>query len=132
MTLVELAYKLRPYIEKAAINLSDEDGIEAVELFPNWEVDKVYSVGDRVNFCNTLYKCIQAHTSQADWQPDLTPALWIKVSLDEFPEWVQPVGAHDAYNLNDKASHNGKRWISNCDGNVWEPSVYGWDEVTEQ
>jgi len=36
MTLIELAQKLRPYIEKAATSLSDEDALEATNLFPNW------------------------------------------------------------------------------------------------
>ena len=51
--------------------------------------------------------------------------------LDEFPEWVQPIGAHDAYAKGDKASHNGKNWVSTADNNVWEPGVYGWEEATQ-
>ncbi len=47
----------------------------------------------------------------------------------EFPEWSQPLGAHDAYNLGDKVSHNGKKWVSTAANNVWEPGVYGWEEV---
>jgi hypothetical protein len=47
----------------------------------------------------------------------------------EFPEWRQPVGATDAYTKGAKVSHKDKHWISDVDGNVWEPSVYGWDEV---
>ena len=47
----------------------------------------------------------------------------------EFPEWRQPTGAHDAYSKGDKVSHNGKHWVSDVDGNVWEPGVYGWSEV---
>ena len=50
---------------------------------------------------------------------------------EEWPEWSQPVGAHDAYNAGDKVSHNGKHWTSAMDGNVWEPGTYGWDEITE-
>jgi hypothetical protein len=52
MTLIELARKLRPYIEKAALSLSDEDAAEAVDLFPNWQPVKAdgYQVNDRVKF----------------------------------------------------------------------------------
>lgn len=64
-------------------------------------------------------------------QPSATPALWTAVSLDEYPAWVQPIGAQDAYQTGDKVSHNGKRWTSNVDNNTWEPGVYGWTEVTE-
>ena len=48
------------------------------------------------------------------------------ISIDEYPEWVQPTGAHDAYNIGDKVTHNGKTWVSDVDNNVWEPGVYGW------
>ena len=77
---------------------------------------------------NILYACITAHTSQASWKPSLTPALWNKISIEEWPEWVQPTGAHDAYAKGDKVSHNNKRWVSTVDANTWEPGVYGWEE----
>nr|DAY85622.1 MAG TPA: hypothetical protein [Caudoviricetes sp.] len=48
---------------------------------------------------------------------------------EEYPEWVQPTGAHDAYAQGAKVSHNGKKWTSNVENNVWEPGVYGWTEV---
>lgn len=48
-----------------------------------------------------------------------------------FPEWVQPIGAHDAYAKGDKTSHNSKNWVSTVDNNVWEPGVYGWEEATQ-
>jgi len=59
MTLIELAQKLRPYIEKAAISLSDEDALEAVNLFSNWSGEAVpYKVDERVNYNGILYKCL--------------------------------------------------------------------------
>lgn len=63
MTLIELAQKLRPYIEKAAISLSDEDALEAVNLFPNWRPDENYIKDQRVKYEEILYKCLQPHTS---------------------------------------------------------------------
>ena len=72
-----------------------------------------------------------SHTSQESWQPSLIPALWNLVSVEEWPEWVQPAGAHDAYAKDDKVLHNGKKWISIVDNNVWEPGVYGWNEFTD-
>ena len=58
MTLVELAQKLRPYIEKAALSLSDEDALEAVDLFGSWQVGKAYVKDERVRSNNILYKCL--------------------------------------------------------------------------
>lgn len=53
-----------------------------------------------------------------------------KLDLYKYPEWVQPTGAHDAYEKDYKVSHNGKKWINTIDANVWEPGIYGWTEVT--
>ena len=123
------AKQLRALIEALSASLSDETALTGVELFPPWSVGKAYATGDRVQYEGTLYKCVQGHTSQADWTPPATPALWTAVSLDEYPAWVQPTGAHDAYSKGDKVSHSGKRWTSDVDNNTWEPGVYGWTEV---
>ena len=126
------ARHLRTMIEKASLSLTDEDALQAVELYPAWQTGTAYTVEERIRYNSTLYRCVQAHTSQADWTPDATPALWTVVSLDEWPEWVQPTGAQDAYAKGDKVSHNEKHWISEVDGNVWEPGIYGnlWSEVS--
>ena len=123
------AKQLRALIEALSASLSDETALTGVELFPPWSVGKAYATGERVQYEGTLYKCVQGHTSQADWTPPVTPALWTAVSLDEYPAWVQPTGAHDAYSKGDKVTHNGKRWTSDADNNTWEPGVYGWTEV---
>ena len=130
MTLTERARELRPYIEKAAANLPDEDALQAVELFPQWATSYAYAVDERLQYKNVLYRVVQAHTSQADWTPDVTPALFVVVSLDEWPEFVQPTGAHDAYKKGDKVTFEGKHYISLIDANVYSPAAYpaGWKE----
>ena len=130
MKFIKRARELRKYIEQAAVSLPDTDAIEAVELFPAWNGEGVeYAIGDRVSYQGDLYKVITAHTSQADWTPDAAVSLFVKVAdpAIEWPEWVQPTGAHDAYNKGDKVSHNGKHWISTADANVWEPPTM-WEE----
>ena len=124
------AKQLRQLIEQLAVTLDDETALTGVELFPMWAIGRAYAVGDRVQYCGILYKCVQAHTSQADWTPDITPALFVVVSLDEWPEFVQPTGAHDAYNKGDKVTFEGKHYISLIDGNVYSPTAYpaGWQE----
>ena len=122
------AKQLRKLIEQLALTLDDETALTGVELFPMWAIDIAYAIGDRVQHGGTLYKCVQAHISQADWTPDATPALWVVVTVEEWPEWVQPTGAQDAYAKGSKVTHNGKKWISSYDANVWEPGVYGWEE----
>lgn len=124
----EAAKKIREIMDKAGLMLTDEQALTVPGLFPKWAPGKAYAVGDRVQDENTLYACITAHTSQVSWKPSLTPALWNKISIEEWPEWVQPTGAHDAYAKGDKVSHNNKRWVSTVDANTWEPGVYGWEE----
>lgn len=117
------------FLKAARETVTDETALEAIELYPVWSSGISVSVNDRYQYNDKLYKCVQAHTTQADWTPDKTPALWVEVSLDEFPEWRQPAGAHDAYAKGDKVKHNDKKWESTADANVWEPGVYGWSEI---
>ena len=119
------AKTLRNLIEQLSITLDDATALTGVELFPPWKLI-AYSVGDKVQYNGTLYKCVQAHTAQSDWTPDATPALWVVVTVEEWPEWVQPAGSHDAYAKGSKVTHNGEKWISSYDANIWEPGVYGW------
>lgn len=53
---------------------------------------------------------------------------------DEYPEYIQPTGAHDAYNTGDKITYNGKKYVCKMDGCVWNPDTYpaGWEEVKEE
>ena len=79
----------------------------------------------------TIYKVLQAHTSQDTWIPPDAPSLFAKVLIPNenvIPEWEQP-DSTNPYAKGDKVTHNGKTWISTADGNVWEPGVYGWEEV---
>lgn len=72
----EKAELIRYYLLKAAELLADEDASEVAEFFPEWNVGFTYEVGDKVRYNKGLYRCLQAHTSQSDWHPDITPALW--------------------------------------------------------
>ena len=132
MTYTERARALRPYIEKAATSLTDEDALQAVELFPQWVVGHAYAVDERLQYNGVLYRVVQAHTSQADCTPDKTRALCGGGSLEEWPDIVQPTGAHDANNKGDKVTFEGKHYISLIDGNVYSPAAYpaGWQEQT--
>lgn len=129
----EHVYKLRDMLHKASISLSDEDAIEAVELFPKWATDIDYVVDQRIRYEDKLYRVVQAHTSQEGWEPPVTPALWTEVAKPgEIPVWKQPTGAQDAYMTGDKVHYptaDDPIYISTVDNNVWEPGVYGWEVI---
>lgn len=133
MTYQEKARALRPLIEKAAASLSDDDALEAVELFPHYAVDIAYQTGDRFLWLENgkLYKVLQAHTSSAEWTPDTAVSLYVEVTPPGvIPVWKQPTGAQDAYMTGDKVHYpdeDGPVYVSTVDNNVWQPGVYGWD-----
>lgn len=107
---------------------------EHMDVFAPWQPDVAYTVGNLRTYGQgedvKLYKCVQAHTSQADWTPDVSASLWAVAGDpgEEWPEWSQPIGAHDAYDVGDKVTHNGKHYVSTASANVWGPGVYGWQE----
>ena len=133
MTLLELAYKLRPYIEKAAQSLDDSSALEAPNLFPKWKEGESYTAGMRVRYNEVLYSVLMDHTSQADWTPAAAPSLFAKVLIPDenvIPEWEQP-DSTNGYMAGDKVTYNGKVYVSLIDNNVWSPEAYpaGWQEV---
>lgn len=113
------------------VALDDEAALEVIALFPTWTsvLGKEVHTGERYYYDEALWKVLQDHTTQESWTPDVSPSLFVKVSIEEFPEWVQPLGSTDAYALGAKVSHLDKHWVSTIDYNTYEPSVYGWDEV---
>ncbi len=133
MITIERAKELRAIIEAAILELNQDDvtALGNIELYAMWQSGKAYTVGERIQYGDKLYKCVQAHTSQDDWAPDVTPALWVVVSVEEYPEFIHPTGAHDVYNKGDKVTYNGKHYISLIDANAYSPDEYpaGWEEV---
>ncbi len=131
--LVDLARKLRPYIEKAASNLDDADALEAVQLFPKWEPNIQYEKDERVRYENILYRCLQSHNSQESWTPLAAASLWAKVLIPDpevIPDWEQP-DSTNGYQIGDKVKFENKTYESLINNNIWSPSAYpaGWKEI---
>ena len=129
----EHAYRLRELLHKASASLTDEDALEGIELFPLWAADTAYAPGVRVRYDEKLYRCEQAHTSQAGWEPPAVPALWTEVAKPgEIPVWRQPTGAQDAYMKGDKVHYptaDDPVYVCMMDYNTYAPDVYGWELV---
>lgn len=123
--------RLRKAIEETSEGLTDEAAAYVPELFPMWRPSRGYAVGERVQWQGVLYKVLITHTSQPEWTPDAAVSLYAVILIPDpsvIPEWAQP-GSTNAYMKGDKVRHNGKVWVNTIDNNVWEPGVYGWDEV---
>lgn len=123
-----------------ATNLTDEEAVESVELYPAWDGDRhEYAVGDRVRFDGTLYKVLQAHTSQEDWTPEAAPSLFARVLAGQdgtdIGVWEQP-DSTNPYMTGNRVHYPTMAdpiYESLIDGNVWSPEAYpaGWKEITE-
>ena len=125
------AKEIRKAIDVFAKNQTDETLIDNKTAFSLWQSGIQVVRKQILRFNDDLYRVNQDHTTQNDWPPDITPALFTKISLEEWPEWVQPTGAHDAYNKGDKVSDEGKHWISEMDGNIWKPGTVAgaWSKI---
>lgn len=114
--------------------ITDEQAVVVPALYPAWEEGVEYKTGVRVMYNEVMYRVLQDHTSQADWTPEVAASLFAKVLSPNVPgdntiyPWEQP-DSTNPYMKGDKVTHNDKTWESNIDNNVWEPGVYGWDEV---
>ena len=134
--LVEQAQAIRAGMQALARTAPDAVLLaQPMAMYDEWSAESVeYVSGDIRQYNGLLYRCVQAHTSQATWTPEAAASLWTRIAdpAQEWPEWIQPTGAHNAYAKGAKVSHNGKHWISDVDANVWEPGVYGWTEQAEE
>lgn len=138
---LQFAEQFRRALQMFASSLADEGAMEVALVYDPWEAGKSYSVGTILRYGTNgvgdpqLYKVAQAHTSQADWTPDATPALYSPIGLTDegFPVWSRPTGAHDAYNKGDVVEYNGTLYESTIDGNIYSPDEYaaGWSKYTK-
>lgn len=136
MNKLQMAEQFRKAVQLFAASLAEEQALEIATIYDPWTTGTAYAVGTYLTYGENavgdpqLYKVVQAHTSQADWTPDITPALFVAIGLDEkgYPVWSQPTGAHDAYNKGDVVDCNGALYESLIDGNVYSPDAYpaGW------
>lgn len=132
--------ELRAAIQMLIPSISDEQQILSIpSVYPFYKVGHDYKTKDIFRFgMNTigdpqLYQVLQDHTSSEEFPPDTSVSLYKKIGVSEdgTPEWVQPLGATDAYSIGEVVMHDGKKWESEIDNNVWEPGIYGWKEYSD-
>lgn len=135
---LELRKALQIFLATLDADTAVADMMEVASVFPKYQVGKAYKVKDVFAYGENavgdpqLYQVLQAHTSAAEWTPDTAISLYKPIGVTEsgYPEWVQPLGASDAYNTGDIVSYDGVLYQSTIDGNVWAPADYpaGWSE----
>lgn len=134
---LELRKALQLFLATMDVDTQMEDIMEVASVFPKYKIGKNYKVKEIFQFGENgvgdpqLYQVLQPHTSAMEWIPDTTPSLYkaIGITEDGYPEWVQPLGASDAYNNGDIVSYNGILYQSVINSNTWSPEAYpaGWE-----
>ena len=113
--------------------LTDTQAYTFRYLFPTFEIDKSYEVGERIIYEDKFYKVITTHTSQADWTPDVAVSLFVEISdpAIEYPEFKTPINAETAYMKGDNITFEGNKYVSTMDNNVYSPTEYpqGWELI---
>ena len=81
------------FLKAARLTADDNTALTGIELYPVWAVGLAVAKDSRYQFNGKLYKCIQAHTTQADWTPDVTPALWTVIDVTHAGTIDDPIPA---------------------------------------
>ena len=134
---LEMRTALQYFVQTMDADTQLDKMLEIPTMFPAYQVGKHYAVKEVFSYgVNSvgdpqLYQVLQEHTGAAEHTPDTAVSLYKPIGVTEegYPEWVQPLGATDAYNAGDIVSYNGTLYISTIDGNVWSPDAYpaGWE-----
>ena len=139
MNRLQAAEQFRKALQMYAQTLTDEQAMEISMVYPIYEVGRAYTADEMFTYGINdigdpqIYRVVQAHTSQEDWKPDVTPSLYTAIGLNPqgYPKWSRPTGAHDAYNTGDIVDYNGTLYKSLIDGNTYSPEEYpaGWEAI---
>ena len=116
-----------------ADQLTGHEIAEVMALFRPWRVGEFLEADDLRVYDDKLYKINQDHTTQAGWLPPDESALYTEVAPPgTIPEWSPREGAHDAFRIGEKVTHNGRLWLSHHDSNGWEPGTVDasiWEDI---
>ena len=79
--------------EKIVSTFTDENAVKVIDLYPVWTGGIAVAKDSRYQYNGKLYKCVQAHTTQADWTPNVTPALWTVIDVTHTGTIDDPIPA---------------------------------------
>ena len=124
------------FVEQAEIGIIDDNtALQHKGLFEVWRAGAECAVGSMRQHGEKLYRCLQAHTTQSDWPPDATPALWVEIAApNEYREIKGNMLPTEAFALGEIGWYKEKDnlWKSLIDANTYTPESYpaGWEQVT--
>lgn len=144
MNKIQQALELRKALQLFLATLDADTHAESMmavaSVFPKFKTGVVYKAKDVFAYGENnvgdaqLYQVLQDHTSSAEWIPGEAASLYKKIGVTEdgYAEWVQPLGASDAYDIGDIVSYKGTLYKSLLHGNVWSPEAHptGWEVYT--
>ena len=128
---------LRRLIVETSATLDDTEALTGVELFKPWAAGIDVVRGERLRDGEDLYRVEQNHTTQANWPPASTPALYTKVAAPgQILPWKRPTGAQDSYMAGTKVYFPNKGdaiYQNNHDYNTYSPEEYPdwWDKISD-
>lgn len=64
-----------------ATTLTDAVALAIPDIIEPWVIGETVTEGNVRRYSEKTYRCRQNHTTQADWTPDITPALWVVIEL---------------------------------------------------
>lgn len=132
---VEQARAKHNAMVNAGAMLTDEQAVTVIDLYDEWAVGVAYKVDARIRYGEKLYKVLQDHTTQADWTPDVTPALYVEVGYG-YREIKDGMLSTEAFAKGEIGWYKTKDnlWKSTIDANVYTPESYpnGWEKVEDK
>ena len=139
-------YKAKPWITPQGISgmyelgdcYIDDEGIVWRQIYNDSNIYDAATLPERweeVNLNNFIENNNNNESEESEIIEPETPSepeiIIEPEDTKEYDEWVQPTGAHDAYAIDAVVSHNGKIWINTSPANIYEPGVFGWNEIVE-
>lgn len=121
-------------IEAVGEILTDEQALDNQLIYPTWSAGTEYTEGDRVRSNDKLWKCLQTHASQEDWEPEANPAMWVEIAKPgEYREIKEDMLSTEAFAMDEIGWYQTKDnlWKSLIDNNIYTPTAYpdGWEKV---
>lgn len=136
MTVIEQAQAIRNSMNTVTANLTDEEALAVMDLYLPWKVGETYVNGDMRRDEGKLFRCLQGHTSQTEWKPELAPALWVEIAAPgEYREIREGMLSTEAFAKDEIGwwQSEDNLYKSLIDANTYTPESYpeGWEKVED-